>query len=214
MLESQQQRALQRVGGRGSAGSSTSSNSSTSSSPASSTGKVRLMFEERRTMNNSSSTPAAPSRRPQARSGPAATTGWDRSYPLDPLSKTTRGIPTAMSAGRPAPRPGVPKPTRTKPTDLDVSLRPIRQTRDTNANQVLSPNDDLPTMFGKLANVGLRNGGANNNYDEDTNDSPVAPARKPTVKALAEPKIRPAPAKKTEVCIITLLLLLRPRQSP
>ncbi|KAF4522236.1 hypothetical protein B566_EDAN009080 [Ephemera danica] len=196
MLENQQQRALQRVGGRGSAGSSTSSNSSTSSSPASSTGKVRLMFEERRTMHPSSSSPAAPSRRPQARSGPAATTGWDRSYPLDPLAKTSRSIPTAASAARPAARPGVPKPTRTKP-DLDVSLRPVRATRDTNANQVLSPNDDLPSMFGKLANVGLRNG-ANNNFDDDATDTPVAPARKPTVKALAEPKIRPAPAKRVE----------------
>ncbi|GFG40452.1 hypothetical protein Cfor_03904 [Coptotermes formosanus] len=75
LYESQTQRAFQRVG-RGSAGSSSSSVSSTSSTLGA--GKVRQLFHERRQQQNGLKT---------AGSGP---TGWDRSYPLEPLDTTTK----------------------------------------------------------------------------------------------------------------------------
>ena len=75
LYESQTQRAFQRVG-RGSAGSSSSSVSSTSSSLGA--GKVRQLFQERRQQNGVKTA---------AGSGP---TGWDRSYPLEPLEGTTK----------------------------------------------------------------------------------------------------------------------------
>jgi hypothetical protein len=73
LYESQTQRAFRRVG-RGSAGSSSSSVSSTSSSVGA--GKVRQLFQERRHQNGS-------------RAGGSGPTGWDRSYPLEPLDTTT-----------------------------------------------------------------------------------------------------------------------------
>lgn len=73
LYENQTQRAFQRVG-RSSAGSSSSSVSSTSSSLGA--GKVRQLFQERRYQNGTKA----------AGSGP---TGWDRSYPLEPLESTT-----------------------------------------------------------------------------------------------------------------------------
>nr|CAD7257524.1 unnamed protein product [Timema shepardi] len=66
MYETQQQRTFQRVT-RSSAGS-TSSSTSTSSLGA---GKVRQLFDERR--------------------GGGVKSGWDRSYPLEPLSRPARG---------------------------------------------------------------------------------------------------------------------------
>ena len=74
LSERQTQRAFQRVG-RGSAGSSSSSVSSTSSTLGA--GKVRQLFQERRQHNGPKT----------AGSGP---TGWDRSYPLEPLEGTTK----------------------------------------------------------------------------------------------------------------------------
>jgi len=74
LYESQTQRAFQRVG-RGSAGSSSSSVSSNSSTLGA--GKVRQLFQERRQQNGVKT----------AGSGP---TGWDRSYPLEPLEGTTK----------------------------------------------------------------------------------------------------------------------------
>lgn len=75
LYESQTQRAFQRVG-RGSAGSSSSSVSSASSSLGA--GKVRQLFQERRQQNHSNSNKAG-----------SGSTGWDRSYPLEPLENTT-----------------------------------------------------------------------------------------------------------------------------
>lgn len=75
LYESQTQRAFQRVG-RGSAGSSSSSVSSTSSTLGA--GKVRQLFQERRQQNGVKTAVG---------SGP---TGWDRSYPLEPLESTTK----------------------------------------------------------------------------------------------------------------------------
>jgi hypothetical protein len=74
LYESQTQRAFQRVG-RGSAGSTSSSVSSNSSTLGA--GKVRQLFQERRQHNGVKT----------AGSGP---TGWDRSYPLEPLDGTTK----------------------------------------------------------------------------------------------------------------------------
>jgi len=74
LYESQTQRAFQRVG-RGSAGSSSSSVSSNSSTLGA--GKVRQLFQERRQQNGVKAAGSAP-------------TGWDRSYPLEPLEGTTK----------------------------------------------------------------------------------------------------------------------------
>ncbi|PNF31353.1 hypothetical protein B7P43_G10897 [Cryptotermes secundus] len=73
LYENQTQRAFQRVG-RSSAGSSSSSVSSTSSSLGA--GKVRQLFQERRNQNGT-------------KAGWSGPTGWDRSYPLEPLESTT-----------------------------------------------------------------------------------------------------------------------------
>jgi hypothetical protein len=73
LYENQTQRAFQRVG-RGSAGSSSSSVSSTSSSLGA--GKVRQLFQERRYQNGT-------------KAGGSGPTGWDRSYPLEPLESMT-----------------------------------------------------------------------------------------------------------------------------
>ncbi|XP_066991356.2 DNA ligase 1 [Anabrus simplex] len=76
LYESQQQRAFQRVAARGSAGSSSVSSVSSNNSSMS-VGKVRQMFDERRTNGS---------------------TGWDRSYPLEPLDNSlskSRGAPPA-----------------------------------------------------------------------------------------------------------------------
>ena len=75
LYESQTQKAFQRVG-RGSAGSSSSSVSSTSSSLGA--GKVRQLFQERRQHNRPNGNKAG------------GTTGWDRSYPLEPLENTSK----------------------------------------------------------------------------------------------------------------------------
>ena len=74
LYEKQTQRAFQRVG-RGSAGRSSSSVSSTSSTLGA--GKVRQLFQDRRQQNGFK----------RASSGH---TGWDRSYPLEPLESTTK----------------------------------------------------------------------------------------------------------------------------
>ncbi|KAJ4432876.1 hypothetical protein ANN_21515 [Periplaneta americana] len=79
LYESQTQRAFQRVG-RGSAGSSSSSVSSTSSSLGA--GKVRQLFQERRHQTRSYTN--------GNKTGAAAPTGWDRSYPLEPLENSTK----------------------------------------------------------------------------------------------------------------------------
>ncbi|KAJ9589955.1 hypothetical protein L9F63_016939 [Diploptera punctata] len=76
LYESQTQRAFQRVG-RGSAGSSSSSVSSTSSSLGG--GKVRQLFQERRHQQI----------RPNGKSNNIPT-GWDRSYPLEPLENNAK----------------------------------------------------------------------------------------------------------------------------
>jgi len=83
LYESQTQRAFQRVG-RGSAGSSSSSVSSSSSTLGA--GKVRQLFQERRQQNGVKT----------AASGP---TGWDRSYPLEPLEGATKRLHASKSTG-------------------------------------------------------------------------------------------------------------------
>lgn len=78
LYESQTQKAFQRVG-RGSAGSSSSSVSSTSSSLGA--GKVRQLFQDRRQQTRSYTN--------GNKAGGSGPTGWDRSYPLEPLESTT-----------------------------------------------------------------------------------------------------------------------------
>lgn len=91
LYESQTQKAFQRVG-RGSAGSSSSSVSSTSSSLGG--GKVRQLFQDRRHPGRSYT-----NGNKQGASGP---TGWDRSYPLEPLesvTNTTKRLQVSRSTG-------------------------------------------------------------------------------------------------------------------
>lgn len=91
LYESQTQKAFQRVG-RGSAGSSSSSVSSNSSSLGG--GKVRQLFQDRRQQTRSYT-----NGNKVAGTGP---TGWDRSYPLEPLESTatiTKRLQASKSTG-------------------------------------------------------------------------------------------------------------------
>ncbi|PSN47028.1 hypothetical protein C0J52_09812 [Blattella germanica] len=82
LYESQTQRAFQRVG-RGSAGSSSSSSvSSTSSSLGA--GKVRQLFQDRRTTYSNGNNKS----------------GWDRSYPLEPLENNSTTTKQRLQASK------------------------------------------------------------------------------------------------------------------
>ncbi|XP_063235599.1 zinc finger C2HC domain-containing protein 1C [Bacillus rossius redtenbacheri] len=84
MLETQQQRTVERVG-RGSSGSAGSSGSSASSSSTLGAGKVRQLFDERR--------------------GGGGKPGWDRAHPLEPLArpvKAARGASLDRTTAVPA----------------------------------------------------------------------------------------------------------------
>ncbi|XP_065339036.1 zinc finger C2HC domain-containing protein 1C isoform X5 [Cloeon dipterum] len=188
MLEDQQQRTIQRVSGRGSAGSNTSSGSGSSTN---STGRVRQLLEERRSMQSlSSSVSSMSSSRSQLSESKSMPTGWDRSYPLDPLKPKTNTTRAPV------------KPTTQRSSTLQapVSMRPTTRTN----RGPLQDSSNGSSPFGRLSNVGARNGLAND--AENSLSQPVV-SKKPLVKALAEPKIKVAPLKREPVAP-------RPRPAP
>ncbi|XP_059477463.1 uncharacterized protein LOC132197888 isoform X2 [Neocloeon triangulifer] len=187
MLEDQQQRTIQRVSGRGSAGSNTSSGSGSSTNSTEkinkkNAGKVRQLFEERRSMHSlSSSMSSMSSTRSHLSESKSMPIGWDRSYPLDPLKPKTGPARAPLKA--PA--------QRTSSQQAPVSMRPAVKT---NNRGPLQDSSNGGTAFGRLSNVGARNGLA----PDTENSQQQVVSKKPVVKALGEPKIKVAPAKRVE----------------
>jgi len=148
-------------------------------------GKVRQMFEERRSMHSlSSSTSSNSSSRSMLAETKSMPVGWDRSYPLDPLKpKTTGAKPSKAPTQRASSLQG-----------SNVSLRPAVRP----AKGPLQDSSNGSSPFGRLSNVGgVRNGVQS---DAENNQQQVV-TKKPLVKALAEPKIKVAPLKRAEVRI-------------
>lgn len=148
MYENQQQKAFQRVG-RGSAGSVSSVSSSLSSVSSGGGGKVRQMFEERRNQGHHQS----PTKSMRGTKG--TSTGWDRSYPLEPIDTNTKirsrngwgGSGSSLNNSMNATRRAAPRGT-----SLDRSNTIQKNTmRRTRSQQQMNLRDeyDQPPIYGR-----------------------------------------------------------------
>jgi len=155
LYESQTQKAFQRVG-RGSAGSSSSSVSSTSSSLGA--GKVRQLFQERRHTRSYANGNKA---------GGSGPTGWDRSYPLEPLeSSVTTTTKQRLQASRSTGNLKAARGTSLERKDANVTTNNQQQVRRSKS-QVRSNSYVVAELGGSFRHLGPSQ---QKLYDDDDDD--------------------------------------------
>lgn len=147
-------------------------------------GRVRQMFEERRSTHSLSSSTSSMNSSKSMMSE-SKSMGWDRSYPLDPL-KPKAGATKAV------------KPPAQRASSLqgsNISMRPAARP----AREPLQDSSNGTSAFGKLSNVGVLRNSVATEAEINQQQQLQVMSKKPVVKALAEPKIKVAPLKRAEV---------------